>query len=504
MNKPPFMEELEKKLRVEECIFKFRTAELTGNSFKLELLVDHNLYDHFLTDELKNKVIKSSKEIIPDSFDLTVRFVKASNEENTVIKNLMEFIYTEKPTLYNGFSEAPISYEILNDVIYLRVTLEKYLYEYAVNSGLKSDLEDYLSRLVMEDVEVEFIEIPNDTSDFKIKSRQFSRSKALRTINVDIKKYYSGTIAQHPRYLIDVADKEVAQVCVCGVLSNINSRYIEKIDKVLFSFQINDTTGTIKVKYFARQIKNVNWEEVFIDGETLVMEGQIKFDKFDSSFAFFPRNIAKCAIDYSTINLKSEFLPEPESYSKIFPKKISAGEQYSLIRQQGNPDLENNVFVVFDVETTGIDATTDKIIELSAVKLVNGEITESFDCLVDPKRELPPKIIEITHITDDMVRGQYIISEVIGDFYKFTRGAILVAHNASFDMGFLSIAGRESNYNFDNTYMDTLAMARQKLKRRNNKLDSLCTYFHIPLVGAHRALNDAVATAKLFIELMNL
>lgn len=504
MIKPPFMEALEERLRPEERIFKFRNAELVGNVFKLELLVEHEAYDRLLTDELQAKVKEATVKIIPPSFKPNLRFVKANNEENSVIKHLLEYVYKEKPTIYSGFQSAPIEIEVGAGVVYIRVTLEKYLHDYAVNSGLKEELNDYLSRWIMEDAEVDFIEIPNTVNTLKLNTRPKERVNALRTINVDISEFYSGGIAQNPRYIMDVLDKEAAQVCLCGVISNVKARFIEKIDKSLYSFNLSDTTAAIKVKFFAKKLKNVDWEQVLAEGTSLVMQGQIKYDNFDASYAFFPRNIAKCTVDYSSINVKSDFLKEEEEYLRVFPQSIETGIQSSLLAVEPNPVLLNNEYVVFDVETTGLEPTKDEIIELSAVKIIKGEICESFSVLINPEYDLPPKIVEITGITDEMLKGCYTIGEVIGDFYKFTRGAVLVAHNAPFDMGFLTIAGRKNKYDFDNDYLDTLAMARQSLKLRHNDLTSVCNHLKITFTGAHRALNDALATAKVFIELMNM
>ena len=144
MIKSPFMEELDNRLRPEERIFKFRSAELVGSLFKLELLVDHNAYDDILNDELKNKVYAASKEIIPESFTLNVKYVKANNEETAIIKHIMEFVYKEKPTVYSGFSTSEVAVESGADVVFIQITLEKYLYEYAVNSNMKKEMEEYL------------------------------------------------------------------------------------------------------------------------------------------------------------------------------------------------------------------------------------------------------------------------------------------------------------------------------------------------------------------------
>lgn len=534
MIKSPFMEELDNRLRPEERIFKFRSAELVGSLFKLELLVDHNAYDDILNDELKNKVYAASKEIIPESFTLNVKYVKANNEETAIIKHIMEFVYKEKPTVYSGFSTSEVAVESGADVVFIQITLEKYLYEYAVNSNMKKEMEEYLQGWIMEDAEVEFIAVPNK-EDVIINRRPQVKTTTIGTIKVNINEYFYGSMPSEPRYISDVADKEVAQVVLCGTISNIRVRYIEKIAKNLYTFNLNDSTGNIKVKYFAKPApteitpcdeaiaerekelaekaktdpkvkfrKTVNWDKVFVDGAVLVMQGQIKYDNFDKVNVFMPKSVASCTIDYGSINLKKDFLPEPENYVKIFPEPIESQRQENLFATAMNPELAKNIFVVFDTETTGTDANKDDIIEISAVKLVDGEIKEQFSCLINPGRHISEEATAVNNITDEMVANCYKISDVIGDFYKFTRGTILVAHNAPFDISFISIAGKKNLYDFDNAYIDTLVLSRQIMpKLKNHKLGTICKALDVSLVGAHRALNDAVATAQVFVELMN-
>lgn len=534
MIKPPFIEELEKNLRPEERIFKFRSAELCGNNFCVELLVDHNAYDDALNEELKNKVFAATKKLIPESLSVDIKYVKANNEDQTIIKHIMEFVYKEKPTIYNGFVDADIGIEVAADVIFIKITIEKYLYEYAVNSNMKKELEEYLQGWLMEDADIEFIAVPNKEEGI-ISRRAQANSVAISTINVAIKDYYYGSIPFEPRYISDVKDKEMAQVVICGVLSNIKCRYIEKINKNLYSFNINDTSASMKVKFFGKpfsgeitpadeaiaarekeleasgqkkikKLRNraVNWDAVFTDGAQLVMQGQIKFDNYDKSNVFMARSVASCVIDYSSINLDKDLLPEPEEYTKVFPEPMEVFAQQNMFEQRSNPELKKHTYVVFDLETTGLDAASDSIIEIAAIKIVDGNVKESFSCFVNPEVQLPQKIVELTNITDEMLAHSYKISDVIGDFYKFTRDAILVAHNAPFDMGFLTIAGRKNFYNFDNAFIDTLALSRKTLTSlRHHNLDSVCKALNISLVGAHRAINDTLATAKVFIELMN-
>ena len=503
MNKNPFMIRLEEKLRPEEKIFKFRSAELSGKYFTLELLVEHSSYDKNLDDGLKEKVLAATKEILPSSLTCIVKYVKAATDPDAVVRYIIEYVFKSNPTLYQQFSESAIAAKVEKDTLLVDITLEKFVYEYALKSSLQEQLENYLDKRVMEEVSVEIHEVPNsDNADAPV-FRAVNKAAVIRTVEVNVEKFFCGNSSQLPRYICDVKGKESSDVCVCGIISNVKRRYIEKIDKDLYSFLINDTTGSIKVKYFEKKIKNVNWQEVFSEGKTLIMQGQIKFDSFDNDYEFFPRSVAEGTVDYSSINIKSDYHTEPENYIRVFPQKMSEGVQNNIFAEELNPEFKDKVFVVFDLETTGTDPVNDKIIEICGVKLVEGEICERFHTLVDPQMPIPVQASEVNHITDDMVAGQYTIDEILGDFYKFTRGTILVAQNAPFDMGFLRVNGNKYKYDFDNSFADTLVMARRLLNLKKNDLGSLCKYFDIDLSGAHRALNDAVATAKLFVKLMN-
>ncbi len=535
MNKPPFMELLETKLRDEERIFKLRSAELNGNNFVISLLVNHDAHDDVLNDALKQKVFEATKEIIPSAFRPIIKYVKANNEESAIVKKIMEYVYKEKPTIYNGFVDAQISMESNYDYILIKIVLEKYLCEYVDNAKLKAELEEYLDKWIMEEVEVEFVEVPNK-NELTITKRKQVHTTTIATINIDIQDYVYGNIPTDPRYISDILEatknnREISDVVLCGTLSAINTRFIQKIEKNLFTFNLNDSTGTIKCKYFAKpfitdptpadvaimekeeeKIKkgkrvnryNINWAEVFTDGKKLVMSGQIKFDNFDKAYIFMPKSVAVCTIDYSSINTKKDFLPTPENYVCVFPQPMEFTMQDNLFSTQTNPDLLKNDYVVFDVETTGLDPASCEIIELAAIKIVGGKIVESFDTLINPGCSLPDIIVDLTNITDEMLENCFTISDVIGDFFKFTRDTILVAHNAPFDMSFISVAGKKNYYDFNNSYMDTLAMSRQMFpKLKQHKLEAMCKHFDISLVGAHRAINDTLATAQLFIELMN-
>ncbi len=155
--------------------------------------------------------------------------------------------------------------------------------------------------------------------------------------------------------------------------------------------------------------------------------------------------------------------------------------------------------VVFDIETTGLSAQHCKIIEIGAVKISKGMVTDRFDEFVDPEIPIPKEITELTSITDEMVSGAGKIKEVLLRFLDFVGDKILIAHNANFDTGFIRVAAEECGYEFKNPYLDTLALSRFiNTDLKNHKLDSLQRYFGLEDFHHHRADDDAEALAKIF------
>ncbi|MFA6766728.1 MAG: exonuclease domain-containing protein, partial [Clostridia bacterium] len=176
-------------------------------------------------------------------------------------------------------------------------------------------------------------------------------------------------------------------------------------------------------------------------------------------------------------------------------------ELFGFSNSENSDIFKDTLYVIFDLETTGI-GTADKITEIGAVKMKDGKIVGIFETLVNPEMKLSDNIIELTGITNDMVEGAPKFEEVVADFYKFTRGAVLVAHNTRFDLDFLRKQALPLLYNFDNDSLDTMMIAQQYMKLKNYKLKTVCKEFGVEIENAHRALNDAIATARVFKKLM--
>src|SRR5690625_4814304 len=167
-------------------------------------------------------------------------------------------------------------------------------------------------------------------------------------------------------------------------------------------------------------------------------------------------------------------------------------------------DLSTGTYVVFDVETTGLSAVYDTIIELAGVKLHDGEVIDTFESFANPHRPLPDKIIEITGITDDMLVDAPEVEDVLKDFHEWVGDSTFVAHNASFDIGFLNAGYKKINYDeITNPVIDTLELARFLLPELgNHRLNTLCKHLQVELTQHHRAIYDAEATAEMFCKLV--
>ena len=170
-----------------------------------------------------------------------------------------------------------------------------------------------------------------------------------------------------------------------------------------------------------------------------------------------------------------------------------------------NQDIDTE-YCVLDIETTGLSYRTEKITELGAIKIKNGEIIDTFECFVNPEKPIPYDVISVTHITDDMVRDAETIDKVLPKFIEFAGDSVLVAHNANFDIGFLRHFAEEQGLRLDNTYIDTLALARDMFPDyKKFKLGIIADNLGIRVDVAHRALDDVKTLVKVFeVMLKNL
>lgn len=158
-------------------------------------------------------------------------------------------------------------------------------------------------------------------------------------------------------------------------------------------------------------------------------------------------------------------------------------------------------YVMFDLETTGTSYISDSIIEISAVKVVQAQVTDTFSTLVNPQRAIPYHATQVNGITDEMVEDAPLLADALPDFLEFAGDFVLAGHNIqSFDLKFIYRAAKELlGRDVTNDYLDTLYMARQCLPQlAHHKLTDLAAYFQIDAAGAHRALNDCMMNQQCY------
>ncbi|MEG1990162.1 MAG: PolC-type DNA polymerase III [Clostridia bacterium] len=185
------------------------------------------------------------------------------------------------------------------------------------------------------------------------------------------------------------------------------------------------------------------------------------------------------------------------------PTKVLYGvEGYLVVDSKPQMNLPDT-YCVFDLETTGFKAGNDKITEIAVVKVKNGKIIDEFSTFVNPERPIPKQVQEITHITEDMVENAPKTEEALIKFLEFTKDSILVAHNSTFDLSFITYFAKEYNLEVNNKAIDTLVISREIYDYYpNHKLGTIAEMMGISLEGAHRAINDARATAKVFNQMI--
>ena len=196
--------------------------------------------------------------------------------------------------------------------------------------------------------------------------------------------------------------------------------------------------------------------------------------------------------------------PDKQDFFKIIygMEAYLVDDLQEIVTNEKGQDF-SGTFVVFDIETTGFSPVSNRIIEIGAVKVVNGEITDRFSTFVNPQVPIPFRIEKLTNINDSMVMDAPLIETVLPEFLNFCGDAILVAHNASFDMSFIKENVQRLHLNREFTYVDTLGIARVLLPNQaKHTLDAVCKTLGISLENHHRAVDDAEATAQMFVKMI--
>lgn len=336
-------------------------------------------------------------------------------------------------------------------------------------------------------------------------------------------------------------------VTIQGKVLTLDSRETKNGDKYIVAFDITDFTDSITVKFFPKKEKfDREIKDRLSIGMYLKVQGTIQFDTFSKQLTLMAKdiNIAKTpAIRQDNSEIKrvelhlhtqmsnmdamtnvSELIKRAAYWGhkaiaitdhgviQSFPEASTAGKKNNIkiiygmeaylvdnlgavVQSAKNQSLDDS-YIVFDIETTGLSSTHDRITEIGAVKVVNGQIIDTYSTFVNPQIPLSEKIIKLTGITDNMLKDAPTIDEIICEFVDFVGDSVLVAHNANFDVGFI-----RNISNIKNTVLDTLELSRMLFPELSkHKLDIVAEHLGVKLENHHRAVDDAKATAEIFIK----
>ena len=345
-------------------------------------------------------------------------------------------------------------------------------------------------------------------------------------------------------------------VIVEGNIFNIEPREI-KGEKYIVSFDITDKSDSTTVKFFVkRSVFDNELKDKIKKDAYLRVQGEVQFDKYAKEINIMAKAIMTAQAPPPRMDTAGEKRVELHLHTQMssmdgvtpvktyikraiewghkaiaitdhgvvqaFPDAMNAADKSDLkviygVEAYLIDDLGNAVFsprgqnlddtyVVFDIETTGLSKEKEMITEIGAVKVADGKIIDRFSTFVNPQRPISAEITKLTGITDDMVKDAPTIENVLPEFLKFCEDTVLVAHNASFDTGFIRIAAERAGLGeLHHTIVDTLELARALLPELNkHKLDIVCEHLGVTLNGHHRAVNDAEATAEVFIKFLDM
>jgi len=341
---------------------------------------------------------------------------------------------------------------------------------------------------------------------------------------------------------------------ICGEVFGYEKKLTKKQDKCIVNFFIGDKESAHVVKMFYSKDKDVEYGKIS-NGKCIIMQGKAQIDKFDGTICLNPSAIGFIKKIYKTdtaeekrvelhLHTMLSTMDSVFSCSDVIKTAVRYGHKAVAITDHGNvqafpeildakrkqkadikvlygiesyfvddtakavfgdgdADFNTDRFCVFDIETTGLSAKDCKITEIGAVLYQDGKVLDTFSSFVNPHEALTEQISSLTGITDDMLADAPDIEEVLPKFLSFAKDCIFVAHNATFDISFISKACEDLGIEFKPTYIDTVSVSRytnQDLKKHT--LDAVGKYFNLGDFNHHRAFEDAHMLALIFAKLI--
>ncbi len=351
--------------------------------------------------------------------------------------------------------------------------------------------------------------------------------------------------------VIDIIPDE-GRVAIKGEISNIEAKELRS-GKTLISFDLFDGSSSMTCKAFVKQGEEGEVLSRLKKAKAIKLAGNASNSKFSGELEMVANTIVEAEglkkvkrqdnaeLKRVELHMHTQMsqMDAMTSASDLIKRAMSWGMKSIAITDHGvvqafpeahkllgrdNPDMKviygveaylapdkkpavtnikgqsiDTTYCVLDLETTGFSPITEKITEIGIMKIKDGKVLEEFSCFVNPEKPIPARVVEVTNITDEMVRDAETIEKVFPKMLKFIEGSVLVAHNAQFDIGFLKNNAKVLGYDFDFTYLDTLSLAKEIFPEyKTYKLGRIAKNLGIKVEVAHRALDDVDTTVKVF------
>ena len=380
---------------------------------------------------------------------------------------------------------------------------------------------------------------------------EVNENKAIEIVSKE--EYVYGENVNAPVEKINRLNQNSGTVCIVGEVFDVELKELRN-GKVLLIAAVTDYTSSINCKLFLNDMNKDKVIDSVTKGTYLKIKGDALYDNYQRELTMTISGIKEEKKE-ERMDISDEKRVELHAHTQMssmdaicptkklveraakwghpaiaitdhgvvqaFPEAMDAGKKHGIkviygvegylaedevpIVKDPNRKGLDQTFVVFDIETTGFSNTNDKITEIGAVKIENFKVVDRFSELVNPEVDISYKIQELTGITNDLVSDKPTIEEILPKFLEFVRDSVLVAHNAEFDMGFISQKSREQGLEFKNKSVDTLTLARVLLPHlKRHRLNVIAKDLGIPLLNHHRAVDDAEATAHIFIKFLEM
>lgn len=347
--------------------------------------------------------------------------------------------------------------------------------------------------------------------------------------------------------------QDSGRVAIQGEIFNVEFKEI-KSGKSIVTIEVTDFKGSVQVKFFAEPEEVERLSQALKTGVFVKVRGEAQYDKFTKEMVVMAIDIVegkkvkrqdhaekkRVELHLHTqmssmdgVTPVKDLVKQAAAWGhksiaitdhgvvQAYPDAFDAGKKNnikiiyglecyllndsnSIVYHPTKHSFDGN-FVVLDIETTGLNPEKDRITELGAVKIRNGNVIETFESLVNPGVPIPGNIVKLTGITDEMVKDAPPIEQVLLEFLEFINGAALAAHNSNFDMGFIRHNLHKMGEKINNPVVDTLQMSRAMFPELNKfKLNLVAKHLNIPLENHHRAVDDAKAAAGILTKCFEL